>query len=84
MATTQTLSSLQEEVSNLSKEIQNKGIDGSNPGEIVSSSKKLLLALDKLQPHINRAESAFGGQKEAINQANDLRNKLNKVIAAYS
>lgn len=84
MATTQTLAQLQSEVSALNTELQNQGENATKASNIVATSKKLIEALDKLQPHINKAEAAFGGQKEAINQANDLRNKLNKVIAAYS
>jgi len=84
MANTQSLAAINEEVTKLSQEIQAKGIDAAKPEEIVSSAKKMLAALDKLQPHINKAEQAFGGQKDAISQANDLRNRLNKVIAAYS
>ncbi len=84
MATTTTLADINEEVSKLSAEIQNKGIDATKPAEIVVSAKKMLAALDKLRPHINQAESAFGNQKDAISQANSLTNRLNKVIAAYS
>lgn len=65
-------------------DIQNKGVDATDKKSIVDNSKKLVGLIDALQPHINTAQNAFGGQEAAISQANDLRNKLNKVIAAYS
>lgn len=72
------------EAKGLQEAIQGQGVNAANPKEIVASATKLLGVLDKLQPHINQAQSAFGGQEPVVNQANDLRNKLNRVIASYS
>ncbi len=83
-APTPTLAEVGAKAAAILANIQNKGIDATDKKSIVDTSKSLVGLIDSLQPHINTAQSAFGGQEAAISQANDLRNKLNKVIAAYS
>lgn len=83
MATTKSLADLTQDVANLSDKIQSEGVDVTDPKVIVSTAAQLLAALETLQPHINKAEQAFGGQKDAQNRLTELKNKLNKVIAAY-
>lgn len=83
MATTESLADIAQRVSALSTKIQGEGIDVTDPKVIVATATELLNALDILQPHINRAERAFGGQKDAQNRLVELKNKLNNVIAAY-
>jgi len=85
MATTQqTLADITKEVSDLSSKIQSEGVSITDPKQIVLASKSLLEALNKIQPHINKAEQAFGNQKEAMDRMIELRNKLQKVVTAYS
>lgn len=83
MATTETLADITNQVSKLTSKIQTEGVDVTDPKVIVSTATELLSALNKVQPHINQAERAFGGQKEAQNRLTELKNKLNNVIAAY-
>lgn len=79
-----TLADIASEAANIASEIQGKGVDIANKAEIVASVTKLLGVLDKVQPHINQAQQAFGGQEATIAQANDLRNTLNRIKATYS
>ena len=86
MATNQapTLADITEKAQALQSEIETRGVNASDHKQIVTDAKALLALLDQLQPHINRAQTAFGGQEAAVSQINSLRNKLNQVIAAYS
>lgn len=79
-----TLEQLTSQAKSLQAEIEQKGVNAANPKDIVSKAKALLGLLDQVQPHLNKAQNAFGGQETLIQQANDLRNKLNRVIASYS
>lgn len=80
---TQSLASIADSAAALFSEISAKGINVADPKEITAAAKRMLSLLDQVQPHINDAQSAFGGQESVITQANDLRNKLNTVIATY-
>ncbi len=80
----ETLSEISTQANDIFNEVSNKGAGTIEPKEIVSNTRKLLAILDKLQPHINKAETAFGGQKDTISKANELRNKLNRIITTYS
>ena len=82
-ATPGTLAQLQDEAQQLNAEITASGVNVTDHSTIIATAKKLLALLDKLQPHLNKAQSAFGGNETSISAANDLRNKLNKVIAVY-
>ena len=84
MTNIQTLEEITKEAADLSSHIQSEGVSITDPKEIVSTSKALIATLDKIQPHINKAEQAFGNQKEAQNKLIELRNRLQKVVAAYS
>lgn len=77
------LSQLQSQAQDLFAEIQSKGINAADQKEIVAKSKQLLSLLDALQPHINKAQTAFGGQEINVQKINDLRNKLNRIVATY-
>lgn len=52
--------------------------------EVLRQAKEQLKALDALMPHINQANAAFGAFDDQAKQAQDLRTKLQQVIAAYS
>lgn len=78
-----TLASIAEKANSLFTEISSKGVNVADPKHITSTAKSLLGVLDDLQPHINTAQAAIGGQEDVINQANDLRNKLNRIVSAY-
>lgn len=65
-------------------EIQAKGVNVTDTKSIVSSAKALLGLIEQVQPHVNKANTAFGGQDANVAAINDLRNKLNKIIATYS
>ena len=83
MAQAPSLADIAATAQTLFAEIQAKGVNVADKAEIVGTAKKLLQLLDQVQPHINQAQSAFGGQEAVIEQANMLRNKVNKVIATY-
>jgi molecular chaperone GrpE (heat shock protein) len=65
-------------------QIQAQGINAADKGQIVASAKQLLALLDKLQPHLNNAATAFGNQDANVTKINTLRNQLNKIITVYS
>ena len=77
------LAQLQAQAQDLFAEIQSKGINAADQKEIVGKSKQLLALLDQLQPHLNKAQTAFGGQEINVQKINDLRNKINRIIATY-
>jgi len=84
MAAPLTIQDIGNQVAQYVAELQSKGLDITKKHEVVAAMKKLLASLDQIQPHINTAQNAFGGQESLQQQANDLRNRLNKIIAAYS
>lgn len=85
MATAQpTIAEIVAQAQALQAEIATQGVNASDKASIVSTAKKLIALLNSLQPHVNAADQAFGGNTAAASQITDLRNKLNKVVAAYS
>lgn len=80
---TSSLASIATKAQQLADQIAAKGVNVAEPKEIVATAKSLLGVLDELQPHINTAQAAIGGQEQTINDANNLRNKLNRVVSAY-
>lgn len=83
MASTPTLASIAADAQTLFSEISSKGVNVADPKELTRAAKALLAVLDNLQPHLNTAQNALGGQEAVIAQANDLRNKLNRIVSAY-
>jgi len=45
--------------------------------------KQVSDAIDQLMPHVNKAQSAFGGLDEHIAALTDLKNKVAKARAVY-
>lgn len=78
------LASIKTQAEQIFSDIQAKGVNVADKKEIVKHAKSLLVLLDSLQPHINTAQSAFGNQTGVMNASNELRNKLNRIVAAYS
>lgn len=79
-----TIVDLQVQAQTLVDEINAKGITISDKKSIVESAKKLLAIVNDTIPHISQANTAGFNVGDASRQANDLKNTLSKVIAAYS
>jgi inhibitor of KinA sporulation pathway (predicted exonuclease) len=84
MADAPTLAEVTAEAQTLFAQIQSKGINAADKGEIVTSAKALLAILNKLQPHLNSAATAFGNQDANVTKINALRNQLNKIVSVYN
>lgn len=51
--------------------------------EIVSNLNSLEQKLNVLEPLLNKANQAFGGQAEVLASVTDLRNRISKAKAVY-
>lgn len=79
-----TIETLLAEAGALAESLQNGKVNLADHKEVVAIAKKALAILDKVMPHINKAQTAFGGMEDLTNRVTALRNQLNRVISAYS
>lgn len=78
-----TLADLAQAAQELSSEVQGKGVNAADPKEIVAAATKVLMLLDALQPHIGKANTAGISVGEQEKMLTELRNKAQRLIAAY-
>lgn len=83
-ASAPSIDDIRAEAQAIQSEVNANPVSAADKAAIVSHAQKLLGLLDKLQPHLNQAQAAFGGQEQTMQTLTDLKNKLQRIIAAYS
>ena len=86
MAPTQnlTLAQIGAEIQKYQSELEGLGSAVTDPKNIVTAAKKVLYYIDLAQPHVNMASAAGIPLTEQQSALTALRNRAQRLIAAYS